>query len=276
MNLSRTVSSLALGAAVGVVALAGCSSTTATGAPGSSSAATSSTAPSAPTAGVRIAYEENAQVEIFAPSGKRVLIDVWDPTSLTAPATASDILLTTHGHTDHYSVDFESSFPGQKITFEMKSIDTADFKITTIASTHDETLPILEKEGSDYLFVVVVGGLRIAHFGDIGQDKLSDAQLSTLGKVDILITQLANTFSTMDERNKKGFNLVNQVKPPVLIPTHFTSEAATLAGQTWKGAFSTAPITVTREKLPAETTIIFMGNQADSYGTILNLKSIGW
>jgi len=47
-------------------------------------------------------------------SGRRILIDVYDPTLLTSPARATDILLTTHNHSDHYLESFEQSFPGRR------------------------------------------------------------------------------------------------------------------------------------------------------------------
>ena len=36
--------------------------------------------------------------------------------------------------------------------------------------------------GSNYIFIVDMGGLRIAHFGDIGQEYLTEEQLAALGE----------------------------------------------------------------------------------------------
>jgi hypothetical protein len=62
---------------------------------------------------VTIYYEGNAQAELLCCEGTRILIDVALPDRLSKPATKSDILLTTHMHSDHYNPRF--AFPGKKI-----------------------------------------------------------------------------------------------------------------------------------------------------------------
>jgi hypothetical protein len=105
--------------AIAVLVFADCSSSSATPTPtaGGTAAATSP-----PVAGntLTVAYEENCQVKLIAPSGQRVLIDVYDPTLLTSPAKSTDILLTSHTHSDHYLKSFVDSFPGKKITNETR------------------------------------------------------------------------------------------------------------------------------------------------------------
>jgi L-ascorbate metabolism protein UlaG (beta-lactamase superfamily) len=268
-----STSTIALALAVIAAALSGCWAVSSTPFGGSGSAGTPVLAAAA---GVRFAYQDSAQVEIFAPSGHRIFIDVWESSRLSSPPTADDILLTTHGHSDHYVDYWANSFPGQKITFEPKSIRTAEVSITTIASTHDQAIPIIEADSTDYIFVIELAGLRIAHFGDIGQDKLSAEQLARIGKIDVAFSQLRNRFSTMDALNEKGINLMNQVRPLVFIPTHCNKDIAATAARTWRAAYSTTPITLTRESLPSETTIVFMGSYAADYKTLLNLNPAGW
>jgi L-ascorbate metabolism protein UlaG (beta-lactamase superfamily) len=268
----RSFLPLAVGILVASAGLAGCSSSGATQAPGGSAPSGS-----AGTAGITIYYEENAQVEIIAPSGRRVLIDVADPTLLSAAPTASDVLLTTHSHGDHYIPNFEQTFPGRKLTFEEGRLEVDDVIATGIASTHDEGQAFEPKGGSNYIFVVEIEGFRIAHFGDIGQDKLTDEQLTKIGKVDIAFSQLSNSFSSMDETNRKGFNLMNQVKPRVLVPTHMSLGTAEIAVAEWKATYSAAPsVTISADELPDETTVLFMGLQATSYGALNNLEPCDW
>jgi hypothetical protein len=38
-----------------------------------------------------------------------------------------------------------------------------------------------------------MGGMRFAHFGDLGQDSLSQEQLAALGKVDVAFAQFAKS-----------------------------------------------------------------------------------
>jgi len=267
----RSLSSIAIGAAVVAASFMGCSTG---GASSSIAAPNGSTAIASPSAhdGLTIYYEDNAQVELIAPSGHRILIDVWNADALSKPVSTTDILLTTHSHSDHYIPDFVDSFAGQKITFEDKTIKADDVSVTAIPAIHDEG----QDPGSDYIFVIEFAGLRIGHFGDLGYDKIPDATMAKLGKIDIAFSQLANSFSSMDDKNQKGINQMKQVKPLILVPTHLSTETAQLAGKNWKATFSTKQISVSPGQLPAETTVVFMGSRAQSYGTILGLQPSSW
>lgn len=265
----RSLFNVAVGAAVSAAALSGCS---ASSAPSSAPSPVSSSAASSAAAGLKVYYEDNAQVELIAPSGRRVLIDVWDPTALSAPVTANDILLTTHLHSDHYVQSFVDSFPGQKITDSEGQISLSDVSITSIPAAHDSDLQILPTGGSDYIFVIDFDGLKIAQFGDLGQDKLNDDQVSKIGQVDIAFSQLANSCSTMSAANRKGFNQMKQINPRILVPTHIDLDAATLATKTWTATYSTKPLSVDHANLPAQTMVVFMGTQAASFSTIFKLQ----
>ena len=214
---------------------------------------------------LKLYYEENAQVELISPAGSRVLIDVHDPGALSSPPTAKDVLLTTHNHGDHRRLDFVSSFPGQRLDVKIGEIKMEDVMIRGIASAHYEGAEFRSEGGSNYIFIVDMGGLRIAHFGDIGQDELTPEQLTALGKVDIAITQLSNQFSGMNAANKKGFNLMDQVKPRLIIPTHiFEPSCAKIAVDKWTGYNSyRKALSLSPDNLPEETTIVFMGRNAD-------------
>ena len=274
MSATRKLASLTLVA----LAFAACSSSAASSSAtvAGSGSASASAKPSAASK-ITIYYEENAQVEIIGPTGRRVLVDVWNPAALSAPATAQDVLLTTHSHNDHYLQTFIDSFPGKKLIWEPGTIKLDDVNVTSIPSAHDEGYAITDVGATDYIFVIDIGGFRIAHFGDIGQKALTADQLATIGQADIAISQLANSFSTMDEVNKKGFNLMAQVKPRLLIPTHISGATAQLATTTWHATYSSKPsISFTRDQLSTDTTILFMGNSATSYATLFNLTESTW
>jgi hypothetical protein len=277
MNRRSLIS--AISASLIAVAAAGCAGSGSTPSPAQRTAAptaAATAASAAPEMNLTIYHEDNAQVELIAGSGKRVLIDVWDPTQLSAPATANDILLTTHSHTDHYYGAFVDSFPGKKLTIEAGTLEADGVSIVGIPAAHDEGAPIAAKDGSDYIFVIDIAGLRIGHFGDLGQNKLTDEQLAKIGKLDIAFSQLSNSFSSMDETNKKGFNQMGQVKPLILVPTHFDAATIKLAGTTWPGSFSTKSVTISRSKLPAATSVLVLGTRADMYGQIAGYSQSAW
>jgi L-ascorbate metabolism protein UlaG (beta-lactamase superfamily) len=65
------------------------------------------------------------------------------------------------------------SFPGQKITISEGQLDVGGVEISGIAAAHDEGMTTLPSHGSDYIFVIEIGGFCVAHFGDIGQKDLT-------------------------------------------------------------------------------------------------------
>jgi L-ascorbate metabolism protein UlaG (beta-lactamase superfamily) len=222
-------------------------------------------------------YEENAQVEIINSQGTRVLIDVYDPSSLSAPATSKDILLTTHNHSDHISEGFLQSFPGKQIYIASGELDAPGVHITGIMSAHNAGDTMQPKDGTNYLFLIETDGLRIAHFGDIGQEALTAEQLKTLGKIDILITQFSNSFSQMDPQNQKGIKLAEQIQPRLIIPTHNELAAMKIVLKNWAGlAADTPSVRVSPATLPEKTTLLFMGTSAPSFQRIFNLKAPQW
>lgn len=254
-----------MGLTLGILLLVGCS--------------TSQPAPAASTpksSKITLYYEERAQVELVSPQGTRVLIDVFDPSALTSPATEKDVLLTTHGHQDHIDRDFSDSFPGQQLRIREGEINLSDVTITGIASAHtaydsDEFKP---EGGTNYIFTVDMGGLRIVHFGDIGQDQLTQEQLDALGTVDIAITQFVNSFSQMDLGNKKGFNLMAQVKPKLVIPTHGGSgvdvvEYAMELG--WEVFAGASEVTIGRADLSDTTRYLVLGESGPMLKKIFDL-----
>ena len=204
------------------------------------------------------------QIELISARGTRVLIDVHDPKALSSPPTEKDVLLTTHNHGDHRNFDFVKSFPGQQLDVKIGEIKMEDVMIRGIASAHNEGDEFRSEGGTNYIFIVDMGGLRIVHFGDIGQDALTPEQLSALGKVDIAITQLSNFYSDMNAANKKGFNLMDQVKPRLIIPTHIDQPiCAKMAIDKWTAYKSSKKfISISPEDLSDKTTILFMSQYA--------------
>jgi len=225
---------------------------------------------------VTLYYEENAQFELISPQGTRVLIDVFNPPALSSPVTEKDILLTTHGHDDHIQGDFVASFPGQQLRIREGEINLPDVSIRGIASAHSASGELKPEGGSNYIFIVDMGGLRIAHFGDIGQDQLTQEQLDALGEVDIALTQFVNSYSRMSVENKKGFSLMAQVKPRLIIPTHGGSDmdAIQYAMELWDVvAADASEVSVGRSDMPDATTVLVMGEMAPAMKKIYDLPT---
>ncbi len=224
-----------------------------------------------------IRYEGNAQVELSADGGARVLVDVFDPGALSAPATAADVLLTTHTHDDHVAAEFQADFPGAQLFAEEGSLDTAVARIHLVPAAHSQGDPIVAEGGSDYIAVVDMGGLRMVHFGDLGQDALSPGQLEALGEVDVAVMQFENSFSQMDLDNKKGFALMEQVAPKLIIQTHSSLEAVEEAATRWPLLYAAGDsVTVKKADLPAETSLLLLGEDGRFYAGMVEATEVAW
>lgn len=243
--------------------------------------ADASKGPTAPAAsgspGVTLSYGGNAQVELSTPGGPRVFIDVWNTTALATPPTAGDILLTTHTHDDHVDAEFAESFPGRQLFVREGEIESGGVRILGIAAAHSQGDPLKPEGGSDYIFVVEIGGLRFAHFGDIGQDELTAEQLDALGDVDVAVTQLENSFSQMDTKNKKGFEIVAQVDPRLVVQTHSSMAAVQYATTLWPVLYAERPaVTLTSDRLPRTTSLLLLGEDAAYYAQTVPAEKVDW
>jgi hypothetical protein len=226
---------------------------------------------------ITLFYEDFAQVELISSNGTRVLIDVQDPTRLSRPAEAADILLTTHGHYDHVNQPFLDAFPGQQLYMQTGELELPGVQVLGIASAHNAGDALKPEGGTNYIYLVEMDGMRIAHFGDIGQLELTDEQLALLGKVDIAITQLANSYSDMNDQNRKGFDLVEQIQPRLIIPTHINLDTAKTAVERWTGLYSLNPsVTICPADLPAGTAILMLGESAAQFKDRLDLSVVDW
>jgi L-ascorbate metabolism protein UlaG (beta-lactamase superfamily) len=150
-------------------------------------------------------------------------------------------------------------------------------KITGIASAHLSSTPMEPKGGSNYIYLIEMGGLRLAHFGDIGQEALTPEQLAALGKIDIAMTQFANSYSDMSASNQKGFNLMKQVAPRLIIPTHNDLDAAQFGATLWSGLYTEKPsVTIHASDLSEQTQVFYIGGLVKSYANILKLIKVDW
>jgi L-ascorbate metabolism protein UlaG (beta-lactamase superfamily) len=226
---------------------------------------------------VILRYGEYAQFEIFNQSGQRILVDVYDPERLTSPVSATDILLTTHTHWDHLNEDFQTAFPGPQLFVQTGMLEASGAIIQGIASAHNQGDALKAEGGTNYIYVIEIGGLRIVHFGDIGQETLSQEQLSIIGQVDIAITQLNNPYSDMNAENAKGIHLMEQVAPRLIIPTHVNLDTTKVAVAQWPGFFteSTSLQICDSDLSLGGTQVLLMGEAAETMIKYVDLLEWG-
>lgn len=166
------------------------------------------------------AYPFNTYV-ITSAEGESVIVDptMMPPRSMVELNPA--LIVSTHGHSDHTDTNWVATYDCKKISYFQADMKTRDFRVYTVLSAHQgKTLG-----SSNVIAVFEVNGLRIAHMGDIGQDALTKEQLKAIGPIDIAFMQFENNYSSMNLQNEKGFKLIEQLNPSVIIPTHYTDQA---------------------------------------------------
>ena len=227
---------------------------------------------------VKIQFGEEAQVELTNPQGRRVLVDVHSPHRLSSPPTENDVLLVSHEHDDHYNWSFGNAFPGPKLMFDVGEIALPDVQVVSLAAAHGDWEE--PTSGSNHIFIIDMGGMRIAHFGDTGQKRLLPEQLDALGEVDIAVTWVATwwAYENFEDARTRPYTLMAQVNPRLIIATHGTndSEAIERATEVWDVYYTeTNPVTIHKADLPddpsARTKLLIMGEIAFTYSKLNEL-----
>jgi L-ascorbate metabolism protein UlaG (beta-lactamase superfamily) len=99
-------------------------------------------------------------------------------------AAGVDLLLVTHEHRDHNGVEAIAGEPAL-LRSTAGRLESPLGEVIAIASEHDDVAGT--KRGPNTIFVVELGGVRVAHFGDFGQAALRPEQAEAIGAVDLLL-----------------------------------------------------------------------------------------
>ncbi len=163
---------------------------------------------------------------IISKSGTTIILDPYRVSKDIDPSKV-DAVFITHSHRDHQDMAFQravNTAGGKVVRSEPGEFKIKDVVISGIPSSHDSD-EIMKPWPNNVLYLVQVDGLRIVHMGDIGQNTLNPEQMKALGKIDIAFMQFDNGYSNMSVENGKGFKLIEQLGPQVVIPTHVSVEA---------------------------------------------------
>ena len=174
-------------------------------------------------------------------------------------------IVTTNDHPEHCDKAYSDSYDCQKILYVRADISTKDFHIYSIPSAR-QGRTVYENANSE-IIIIEVDGLRIADFGDIGQKELTSDQLEQLGDIDIAFMQFENEFTQMSLENEKGFNLMKQLNPKIIIPTHYTDAAIPVFEQKY-GDISIFEnvLSISKDDLPAGTPVLYRITNTHYYG----------
>lgn len=198
-----------------------------------------------------------------------VVIDPYKPdfTGLKLPKDLqADIVLSTHSHEDHNFISAVGS-PGKLMVFDKPGeYEVAGTVITGISSFHDNSNG--SSRGPNTIFHLLADNLNVVHLGDLGQSKLSEAQMTAIGQTDILLIPVGSVY-TIDA--KTASEIVAELEPKIIIPMHY--KIASLKFELdpvdgflkEMGAENVVPMpkfSISKERLPEEPQVILLAKSS--------------
>jgi len=170
-------------------------------------------------------------ITITTPQGKparaggqdqvKILIDPFeDSLGLKLPPQEADIVLVTHGHSDHNNVKaakpvsaggqdpFVIDSPGE---YEVKSVF-----VQGITTFHDDVQG--KERGLNTVYTISAEGITLCHMGDFGQKELTPEQVENIGQVHILLIPVGGTYTVS---GKEAGKIISQIEPNIIIPMHY-------------------------------------------------------
>ena len=177
---------------------------------------------------------------VIQTGGLTILADPYNPKMgyEVRSVEGVDVVTVSHEHGDHNCVAMAT---GKPLVLRGLTAGAADFNpvdqkvkdvhIYSVNSYHDDANG--KRRGRNAIFVFEVQSanppLRIVHMGDIGQKRLTEAQIKAIGPTDVLMLPVGG-FYTIDA---EGANQVlADLKPKIVIPMHWkTSKTPNLPVQ---------------------------------------------
>lgn len=140
----------------------------------------------------------------------------WDYPAIEG--VAADVLLVTHEHRDHNAVE---AIDGDPVTIRSTAGTHASpiGEVLAIASEHDEVAGTAR--GANTFVVFTLGGLRVAHLGDLGLAALRPEQVAALGSVDLLFVPVGGMATIGAEQ---AAAVAEQLGARLVVPMHYRTE----------------------------------------------------
>jgi len=207
-------------------------------------------AASYPDGAVGIDFYGHCAIKITSPGGATLLFDPWrdDPSGAWGlwfknkfPETRVDITLSTHTHFDHDAIDRPNST--MVLDRMVGAFNFADVKITGYADKHACVAPgwypwtnALKEFGAEacppnnvghmdmVVYLVETGGIRTLIWGD-NRHNPAPGFWEAIGEVDVLTLPVDGSQHILSY--DMGNNIVEKLKPKIVIPTHYLSETTT-------------------------------------------------
>ena len=183
---------------------------------------------------VTIEYIAHASFRITSPQGKQIIIDpyasdVWIgyeyPKNLKA-----DALVITHPHYDHDGGAYRGlAMPWETTPKQYRYIGAYQLGDMTLIGVPGKHAGSFGKEfgQKNIIWVIEVGGMRIAHLGDNGP--ITDQIRTAIGEVDILMLPADGDQHIL--KNSEALEFIEALNPKIQIPMHYCIEALEKSGK---------------------------------------------
>jgi L-ascorbate metabolism protein UlaG (beta-lactamase superfamily) len=137
----------------------------------------------------------------------------WDYPAIAG--VAADLLLVTHEHLDHNAVDVIGGAP-TVLRSTAGRLDSPIGEVVAVASEHDRHAGT--ERGPNTIYIFELDGIRVAHFGDFGQESLRREQVDAIGDVDLVFVPVGGG-ATID--GGQAAAVAKRLTPRWLVPMHY-------------------------------------------------------
>lgn len=193
---------------------------------------------------VKIEYIAHASFRITSPDGTRIVIDPYASNVWIGYAypqnLETDVVVITHPHYDHDGGEYlgrPSPWDNLPKTFrQIGNYAVGDIKLIGVPGKHAGNYG-KEFGQKNIIWVIEVGGLRIAHLGDNGP--ITEKIKTAVGKVDILMLPADGDQHILKNEEARAF--IDALEPSVQIAMHYCSPELQPEGKCPGGLLPIAP-----------------------------------
>ncbi len=164
---------------------------------------------------MKITWFGQAFFQIQGEDGVRVVTDPYgEGIGYNLPrGLSADVVTVSHQHQDHNNVSAIAGHP--KILQTSGASEVKGISFLGVPTFHDTEAG--KKRGPNIVFTFSLNGIKISHLGDLGHI-LTPEQIAPLKNTDILMIPVGGTFTLGPT---EALQVVNQLKPKVVIPMHY-------------------------------------------------------
>lgn len=212
---------------------------------------------------ISIEWFGHSSFRLISPQGTRIITDPFGPElGLPIPQVMPHVITIGRNHPHHNSAYIAKGNPLVLHGLRGNGKDWADIQ-KAVRGVLVYNVPVTQRtfeartKGSAFVFQM--GGLCIAHLGDVAE-ALTPSQLRRLGKIHIAMIPIGGTFTVGPGG---GRALIDQIRPHIAIPMHYWDNEELLqqflqgAGQVKK--WDQGSFLVNKKELPPPTQILVMG-----------------